>query len=246
MRDIRKFSDYKEYSKTKLAAWSIGMFFSPEMTSCEDENIDNSISYNIGLMPRVSFNRFYIQSGINARFTHDKGSYAVDYNRYLGTYEDVYLITFDTVNNVVIPTYYTNTVEVYDTISHYAISETKANYTYLEIPVLFGYRHSFGKFALFANAGPSASFLVGKNIPNAETPEENAMIVNVDYQIPLRSTINWQMLMGAGFDYQLADRISFSLEPTCRFALKTEYDMPDNSSAKTRSFGIKAGLNYKF
>jgi len=180
------------------------------------------------------------------RYTHYKGNYAVDYNRYLGTYEDVYEVTFDSTENGVIPTYFTHTVEVYDTVNHYAISETKANYTYLEIPLLFGYRYNFGRFSIFAKAGPAASFLVIRNVPAAGYPEDKARIINVDYQIPARSAVNWQLMMGAGFDYQLADKFNFSLEPTFRFALKSEYNLPDGARGNTTSFGIRAGLNYNF
>ncbi len=245
MRDFRKLSSYRENSRSLSATWSAGVYFNPEACISADETIDNTMSYNIGIMPRMSFGHFFLQSGINARFTHDRGNMTVDYNRFLGSYEDVYLVTFDTVDNVVVPTYYTETVDVYDTISQYAVSETRANYTYLEIPVLFGYRYSFGRFALFANAGPAASFMLNKKLPGAGSPEENARIVHVDYMVPSRATINWQLMLGAGFDYQLADRIHFSLEPTLRFALNPEYNMPD-INGKTRSFGVRAGINYKF
>lgn len=246
LRDIRKLSGFQDYAKHNRSDWSIGVYFNPEVTGCQDESIENTVSYNLGILPQVNFNRFFIQSGINMRFTHDKGNYAVDYNRYLGTYEHVDYVTFDSTENGVIPTYYTHTVEVYDTVNHYAISETKANYTYLEIPLLFGYRYNFGKFSLFAKAGPSASFLVIRDVPAAEDPEDRARIINVDDQIPARSEVNWQLMMGAGFSYQLADKLSFSLEPTFRFALKPEYIIPDGARGKTTSFGIRAGLNYNF
>ena len=245
-RDIRKLSGYGDYARNRRAEWSVGVYFNPEVTSCQDNSIENTISYNFGILPRISFNHFFIQSGINMRFTHDKGNYAVDYNRFLGTYEDVYDVTFDSTENGVVPTYYTQTVEVYDTVSHYAISETNANYSYLEIPLIFGYRYTFGKVSLFAKAGPSASFLVNKKIPEAGYPEDKARIINVDYQIPVRSTVNWQLLMGAGFDYQLADKVNFSLEPTFRFALKPEYKLQGGARGNTTSFGIRAGLNYNF
>ncbi|NTV82717.1 MAG: PorT family protein [Bacteroidales bacterium] len=245
-RDYRKISSYREYAGPKLAEWSVGLFFNPEVTTSQDATIDNSITYNISVLPRVSFNRFFIQSGLNVRLANDKGNYTVDYNRFLGSYEDVYLVTFDSTENGIIPTYYTQTVDVFDTIDHYSVSETKVNYTYLEIPLLFGYRYDFGKFSLFANAGPSAAFLAGKHVPVAENPEENAKIINVNYQVPLRSTINWQMMMGAGFDYKLADKLSFSLEPTFRFSLNPEYNMPSGASVKTSAFGVRLGLNYNF
>jgi hypothetical protein len=245
-RDVRKLTGFQDYEKHIRPEWSIGVYFNPEVTSCSDQSIANSVSYNASILPQVKFNRFFMQSGINMRFTHDKGNYAVDYNRFLGTYEQVDYITFDSTANGVIPTYYTHTENVYDTVNHYSISETKANYTYLEIPLLFGYRYSFGKFSIFAKAGPSASFLVIKDIPEAGAPEEGARIINVNYQVPVRNTVNWQVLMGAGFDYKLADKISFSLEPTFRFAIKPEYSLPDGAKGNTSSFGIRAGLNYNF
>jgi hypothetical protein len=58
--------------------------------------------------------------------------------------------------------------------------------------------------------------------------------------------VNWQLMMGAGFDYQIAEKFNFSLEPTFRFALKPEFKLPDGTKANTTSFGIRAGLNYNF
>jgi hypothetical protein len=245
-RDVRKLSTITEKKRKPGPDWSIGAYFNPEISSYSDQSLENSIGYNIAILPKVSFSNFFLQSGINARFTHDKGNCSVDYNRYLGTYEDVYEVTFDTTEDGVIPIYHTQTVEVYDTVNHYNISETKARYTYLEIPLYFGYRYSFGKIGLFAQAGPAASFMIWKDIPEAGSPEEKARIVNVNSPIPVRSTVNWQLMMGAGFDYQFGDKFSFSLEPTFRYALKPEFTLPENNSGRTMSFGVRAGLNYKF
>jgi hypothetical protein len=245
MKDVRKLSGYQENASNRTLGWMIGVYFNPEVSIHQSSNLENTVSYSIGLMPQVSFSHFFIQSGINARFTHDKGNSSVSYNRFLGTYDDVYLVTFDSTENGIIPTYYTEEVDVYDTIDHYAISETQANYTYLEVPVLFGYRHDFGKMSVFAKGGPSAAFLIRQNIP-VQDPEEDARIVDVDYQVPARSQVNWNLMFGAGIDYRLSEWISFSLEPTFRYSLKSEYDIPDDAGAKSHSFGIRAGLNYKF
>jgi hypothetical protein len=194
----------------------------------------------------VTFNRFFIQSGVNYRNTYDKGNNEIEYNRFLGTYQEVYLVTFDSTENGVIPTYYTHTVDVYDTVDHYSVSETRARYAYLEVPLLLGYRFTTGKFSLYAKAGPAASFLVYKNIPETGTPEEGARIVNVSAQIPVRSTINWQAQFGAGFDYQLNGKVSLNLEPTLRLALKPEYQSPAGSPLPSVSYGVRAGLKYHF
>ena len=169
----------------------------------------------------------------------------ISYNKFLGTYEDVYLVTFDSTENGIIPTYYTETVEVFDTIDHYSVTETHSNYTYLEVPVMLGYSFDLGKVSFFAKAGPAVSFLVGSKMP-VQSPEEGARIVNVDYQVPARSQVNWQLMLGAGIDYQLSDKMSFSLEPTYRYALKSEYNLSGNEKAGANSFGVRLGLNYHF
>lgn len=244
-RDVRKLSSLSEKKQHIRPDWAIGAYFNPEVTSYSDD-VENSMGYNIAVMPRVTFNHFFLQSGINARFANDKGNVSVNYNRYLGSYQDVYDVTFDSTESGIIPTYYTHTVDVYDTVDHYAYQDTKARYTYLEVPLYFGYTYSFGRLTLHAIAGPAASFLVSRNIPDAGSPEENAKVINVNYQIPVRSTVNWQLMMGAGFDYNLGDKFSFTLEPTFRYALKADYTLPENNNGKTMSFGLRAGLNYKF
>jgi hypothetical protein len=245
-RDVRKLSGFTDdYAKRNQNDWSISFYFNPEVNHSQDASIENTMSYNLGFMPGINFNHFFIQGGVNVRYTHDKGNLAVDYNRYLGSYEDVYEVTFDSTGSGIIPTYHTQTVDVYDTINHYSISETKANYTYLEIPLLAGYRYTFGKLSVFGKAGPAASFLVYKNVPEAGYPEDKARIVNVNYQIPVRSTINWQLMMGAGIDYRLAEKFSISFEPTFRYTIKS-YNLSTEGKNNTTSFGIRAGLNYNF
>jgi hypothetical protein len=246
-REIRKLSGYSEnYNKRYIHNWTLGLYFNPESTHYNNESLSNGLAYNVSILPGINFSRFFIQSGVNMRFTSDKGNMAVDYNRFLGTYEDVYEVTFDTIDNVVVPTYHTQTVDVYDTLNHYSVSDTRARYTYLEIPVFVGYRHTFGKFSLFAKAGPSASFLLVSDVPAASIPEENARIINVNYQVPLRTSVNWQFLMGAGFDYKLSEKIDISLEPTWRLGLNKEYELQGGKTGNSSAFGIRAGLNYRF
>jgi opacity protein-like surface antigen len=110
---------------------------------------------------------------------------------------------------------------------------------------MFGYRYDFGKVSVFAKGGPAASFLVHKNMP-VQSPEEGARIVNVDYQVPARSQVNWQLVFGAGIGYDITDNVSFNLEPTFRYALKSEYSLSGNENGGANSFGIRLGLNYNF
>ena len=245
LRDLRKISGFQYYKRNDHPTITVGLYFNPEVTTYQSESLENTVSYGVGILPQVNFRHFFLQSGLNARFTHDKGNSSITYNQFLGTYNDVYLVTFDSTENGVIPTYHTQVKEVYDTLDHYAITETKADYTYLEVPVLFGYRFETGRLSIFAKGGPLAAFLVSKRMPD-QNLEEKARIVNVDYQVPARSQVNWQLMIGAGIDYRFTENVSFSIEPTFRYSLNPEYKLPDDANAKSHTFGIRVGLNYKF
>jgi hypothetical protein len=235
-----------EYARTGKSNWSIGVFFMPEVTSYPGDSISSKRSYSFQVTPAWHLGNFFIQSGFGLRFTNDDGNLAINYQKYLGSYQDVYLVTFDSTEQGIIPTYYTNTVDVYDSIDHYAISQTKVRYTYLEVPLLFGYSKSFNKINLYIQGGPSLSFMIHKNIPAADYPEEHARIVNVDQQIPTRVNLNWQLMAAAGIGYNFTERVGLVLEPTFRYYLNPEYNQLDQPKKHPYSFGVRAGLIYHF
>lgn len=234
----------EEYRIPTKAKWSVGFHFSPEVSFYPSDNIENGLNYSIQVLPRIHFNKWHLAFGPGLRTGGDQGNYLINYNKYLGSYEDVFDVTFDSTENGVTPTYHTHTVDVYDTVPYYSISETKARYYYLDIPLLIGREWNFNKVTLFVNAGPSVSFLLGRSRPVADYPDENIRILNESPQIPARDQINWQIMAGAGFGYRLNDRVSLSLEPTFRYYLTNDYDKNGLNTRHPYSFGIRAGLIY--
>ena len=160
------------------------------------------------------------------------------------SYEDVYNVTFDSTENGFIPTYHTQTVDVYDTIDYYSISEAETRYTYLDIPILIGHEWNFNRVSLFLHGGPSVSILLGRSSAEADYPDENIRILNESPQIPAREQINWQVMAGAGFSYSFTNKVSFSLEPTFRYYLTNDYKKGTLNTRHPYSFGIRAGLIY--
>lgn len=236
-------SAYDDYMNDHRPGWSFGAFFSPEVVFYHNDSLGNNRSYGFDLNAYYRFSDYFLQSGIGIKFANDRGNYFIDYNEYLGSYDYVYEVTFDTNNQGVIPTYHTYNVDVYDSIDHYTASETKIRYTYFEIPLLFGYAKQFRNFNFYLAGGPNFSLLFNTRIEDAMIPEEQIRIVNIEQQAPTRLDVNWQLLLRAGLGYNLGDRYSIMLEPTFKYYMKSEYDFMNNA-AKPYSFGIRAGLIY--
>jgi hypothetical protein len=234
----------QDYVRSLKPQWSIGLYFNPDITFYPSDNFTNGVNYSLQILPRLSFNHWYLQSGIGVRAGGDRGDLRVDYNKFLGSYEDVYEVTFDSTENGVIPTYHTETVDVYDTVPYYSISESKASYAYLDVPLLVGREWSFNKVSFYMHAGPSLSILLGRSSPQADYPDENIRILNESPQIPAREQINWQIMAGAGLNYSFSDRLSLGLEPTFRYYLTKDYDKNQLNTRHPYSFGLRAGLIY--
>ena len=237
--------DNEDYVKQMNTQWSIGLFFNPEVTFYPSDNISNGLNYSLQVLPRVSFNSWYLQSGVGVRGGGDHGDLHINYNKFLGSYEDVYEVTFDSTENGLVPVYHTENVDVYDTIPYYSISESRVSYAYLDIPLLVGYEWSGRKVSFYVNAGPSFSVLLGRSSPQADYPEENIRILNESPQIPAREQINWQLMAGAGLSYALSDRVSLGLEPTFRYYLTKDFDKNRLNTRHPYSFGLRAGLIYR-
>jgi hypothetical protein len=243
-RQVRIRQTADDYAAPVNPMWSVGAYFNPEVSfNSADES--NSLDYSFQALPRLTLGNWYVQSGLGIRIGGDHGNAIVSYNKYLGSYDDVYEVTFDSTENGLVPTYHTQKVDVYDTIPYYSISQTNIRYTYLDIPLLVGHEWNFNRFSLSVHAGPALSLLAGRSAPVTDYPDERIRILSESPQIPARETMNWQLTAGAGFNYRVSDNISFSLEPTFRYFLSGQYEESEFNSRQPYSIGIRAGLIYK-
>ncbi len=234
---------YNDYLNDHKPGWSFGLFFNPEIVFYNDDGISQNRSYGVDLNAYYRFSDYFIQSGLGIKITNDWGNYHIDYNEYLGSYEHVYEVTFDSTNQGIIPTYHTYTLDVYDSINHLRITEAKARYTYFELPILFGYGKRLHKFSYYISGGPNISFLLDKKLDGITYPEEQVRIVNVDRKVPVRLNTNWQLLLRIGLGYNLNDNFSLMIEPTFKYYMKSEYDF-SNQSSTPYSFGARVGIIY--
>ena len=223
-----------------------GLYFTPEVIFYPSDNNLTNKSYSLDLNATYKFSNYLLQSGIGIMSSTDNGQSKVDFKEYLGSYEDVYDITFDTTSGVPVPTYHTETVDVYDSIQHVTVTPTKNKYTYLQIPVLFGYGEELRRFSWFVKGGPSLSIMINENKSSVNLDNDNNRVINVDSEIPSRIKTNWQILLSAGVTYKLGNHVSIGVEPLVRFYMKSAYDQNTLKTKHPYSFGIRSGIIVNF
>lgn len=228
----------------RRAEWQLGLHFTPEVIFYPDDSIPNQRSYTFDVSAKWKKNEFFIESGLGVSFSSDNGKYAIDYEKYLGSYDDVYNITFDSTENGIVPVYHTNLVNVYDSISKFKIEQTKNHYTYLQIPVYIGFHKQVKRFGWFVKGGPVFSVLINKSIPSPDVGDDK--IIDMDQRMPVRMNTSWQFALSAGLTYHLSDKVSIAIEPTLRYYLNSQYERKYITTRHPYSFGLRTGLLFNF
>jgi hypothetical protein len=234
-------------SQKKKTFWEYSILLSPEsgLTDMDSVRVLNSIS--LGIEPTKYLNRnWFVRSGLNVSYTGDKGFAKLDYisNDLMGTYDDVYDVTFDTAGGNITPIYHTKTVEVWDSVRHIKVSEVTNRYLYAQIPALLGYKNTIGHFNLYLFAGPAVGFQLTKWIDKPLSGSESLEIINLDNRLPVRSNVNFQLWIGGGLEYNLNKRYSLVMEPVFKHYFKSLYN-DSEYKINTSGFALRIGINIK-
>jgi len=229
--------------------WKIGGFLSAEITMSKIDSVEILNSYTLSIEPTYTINNhWFIRSGVGASYVRDRGFAEINYltNDYIGSYDDVYDVTFDTISGIVTPTYHTKTVEVWDSVQHITVTNVTNKYMYLQVPLLIGYSFSNKQSNLnwYFMGGPAFSVKVGSLIDNPKPEDKDADIISLYNNLPVRSNSYLQLWIGAGLEYQLNKRLSFAVEPIYRYYFSSIYN---DSYTATSSMGLtlRVGLVYK-
>jgi len=241
---VNKLTDIQK----KTTFWEYSILASPEFSLNSMDSVSIMSSYSLGIEPmKYLNNHWFIRSGVNISYNGDKGFAKIDYmsNDMMGTYDDVVNVTFDSLGGKLITIYHTKTVEVWDSIRHLVVSEITNKYLYANIPALIGYKNKIGKLNWYVYAGPVVGLQIAKWIDKPMSNTENISIIELDNKLPLRSTINYQLWIGGGLEYNLGKRYSLVLEPTYKQYFKSLYDNADYK-INTSGFALRFGVNIKF
>ncbi len=241
------FKGFSMDTKTNNGHWENTIFISPEFSLTNLDSVSILNSYSIGVEPSRYFNEnWFVRFGLNISVTGDKGFAKIDYisNEFMGTYDDVYDVTFDTIDGIITPNYHTKTVEIWDSIRHISVSEVTNRYLFAQVPALLGYKNKLGKLNWYVFGGPAIGFQIAKWIDEPIVDGENIEIIDLNNTLPLRSTINYQIWVGAGIEYKLGGNSSIVIEPLFKHYFKSLYS-ETGYKVNTSGFALRIGYNYK-
>lgn len=237
----------KETKTTKKGSWNLGFYFSPEVLFKDFDSVRLLTTYSFNVEPTYYFNgNWFLRFGAGISSMRDRGFANLDYisNDFMGEYEDVYDVTFDSVDGKLQATYYTELTEVWDSIRHLTVTEATNQYLYLQTPLLLGYTLKSEHFNWFFYAGPALNFLIKKYTEMSVDNAERISIIDLENRLPDRSPYFFQLWVGAGVEYKAGKHLSLALEPNFRYYFSGIYDNPAYNSGFS-GFAMRFGIIYK-
>jgi hypothetical protein len=241
------FSPNYENDYFKDGEFSAGLNFNPSIIFY-DPNPYNKILGGEAVI-HYKLSSFSIMSGLGYSRVEDIGSYKVNYisNDSVGYYLRVVSFIPDPRNPGEI-TYIVTQEPIYDSVPHYVIADKTNYYSYLDIPLSFGYTFfQKSRVSLTASVGIKFSVLVGKEEPLVDFYVADAELIDIERQIPARMNTNWRFTAGVDFGYLFSQKFSLHLEPVFEQYISPIYvEQPGYEPRKPYVTGVKAGIRYNF
>jgi hypothetical protein len=241
------FSRGYENDYFKTGEWSAGANFSPSVVFYDPNPTNQMLGFDA--MVQYSISGISIRSGLGVSRMEDIGSYTINYKTYdsVGYYVDVVSFYVDPrkPGEVI---FNTRQEAIYDSVPHETITEKTNYYTYLDIPLSFGYDFlQSRRITLTAFAGVKFSALIHKEEPTVDFYQSGAEINGIERQVPARMNTNWRFTAGIDFGYLFLQNFSLHLEPVFEQYLTPVYTkQPGYTPRKPYVIGVKAGIRYHF
>jgi len=217
--ELANYSEPEEYSKTNF--W-----------------LNGGITYHIS--------RFSVASGFGLGYVYDNGKYRVEYksNDSIGFYNFVTSYAIGTDNEIIFQTQAKN---VYDSLQHSADSRTKNRYSYLQVPVLLGYRFvETNRVSMTFQTGPAVSLLLGSRKSDPVIEYKDSRIIRVDNDTPSRVQTNWQIWANLYLEMRMNKQVSIYVEPSFKYYLKPMVTQENMTFKSPWTIGLGIGLQFNF
>lgn len=237
----------KKMKTSTKGSWELAFFFSPEVIFKDFDSVRMLGVYSFNVEPTYYINKhWFLRFGAGISSMRDRGFANLDYisNELMGTYDDVYDITFDSVNGKLVPTYYTAPTEVWDSVRRLTITEATNQYLYLQTPVLFGYYKKSSHFNWYFYGGPAVNFLVYEKTQMSIENAENITIIDLENRLPGRSPYFFQLWLGGGIEYDASKHLSLAIEPNYRYYFSGVYNSQPYKTGFS-GFALRLGIIYK-
>lgn len=229
--------------------FSLSAYAAPEVTEyTRIASSSRESSYLGGLALSYHTSRYVFQGGLEVSYHNDLGDYMVNMSTWdsVGFYEGIsgFEIDPDNPDSIIL---HTHTVVVYDSVEHHSHQQTRNHYTYLQFPLMVGYKAmESGIFSAYIKAGPSFSFLLQKQEPKLNFSMPDATIHGIDNYTAPRLNTSIQILVSLSMQFQVTEKIGILAEPTYRYYLNPVYDVNSDQLENPYSIGVRGGLYFNF
>jgi len=241
------FSPNYENDYVRKAEISAGLNFNPSIVFYNPNPYNKMLGADAIIHFKIA--SFTVMSGLGFSRMEDVGSYKVNYitNDSVGYYLRVVSFIPDPRNPDQV-TYIVTREPIYDSVPHYEIADKTNYYSYIDIPLAFGYTFfQKSRFSLTATVGVKFSVLVAKDEPTVDFWISEAELVDIERQVPARMNTNWRFTAGIDFGYLFTDKFSLHLEPVFEQYISPVYaEQPGYTPRKPYVAGVKAGIRYNF
>ncbi|MDP1622918.1 MAG: outer membrane beta-barrel protein [Bacteroidales bacterium] len=237
---------FRKTSPVSTQFFSANLGFTPEVAFYSEPDVYSKTNFWLNGGATYHISRFSVATGFGLGYVYDDGKYRVEYksNDSVGFFTGVTSYTIGTNNEMI---YNTQTVNIYDSLKHFADSRTKNRYTYLQVPLLFGYRvFESGKVSLTFQVGPAISLLLDSRKSEPVIEYRNSRIIRVDNDTPSRIHTNWQIWANLYFEMRMNKNISLYLEPSFKYYLRPMVTRENISFKAPWTIGLGVGIQVNF
>ncbi len=227
--------------------FSASLGISPEAIYYSSPETYSKVNFWVNSGFTWHLSRFSLGTGLGLGYVNDEGKYRIDYlsNDSIGYYNGVVNYSIDPVTNQIV--FNTQSFKVTDSIYHVADDRTRNRYTYLQIPLLFGYRlFESSRLSITLQAGPAVSFLVSSKEAEPNISISNARITLITNNAPARVTTTWQLCANFLIEYRLTKEVSLYFQPVYKYYLKPLAEKENVTYGQPWSIGLGVGLQFNF
>lgn len=228
-------------------------------------NINPNLSYSAGIGFAYSFNKIRFETGIGYLQIHES------FNSNINSYQESSHSYYNYFDNEIWQTYTVNILDLDEYLQgntvYYEHTDSILNmvpdsilvtymdstliskdvnaqniYHIIDVPVVFGYEIGNGKFSVTPKAGIIGSMLIKRAGTYYNITHNDIMSTedcpDTKFLFDYYGAMNLQ--------YKISNKISLYVEPHVRVDINSMYDKSYALSQKSKKFGIKTGIQFKF
>jgi hypothetical protein len=238
-----------------------------DIVNLKKEAVSQRINYSFGANINCNLNNWELQSGVaysNLQENFDyvirtlhidtTESYEYEYGGYF-EYDTLWFVNIDTliatgdtlwvphINSSWIETVDSTLITDIDTIVFQHPNEILNRYSYLEIPLIFGYSINREKFSYILKGGIITGIFLNAKGKTFSLQSDNTVTDLTDELNFMK--LNFTLYFSVGIIYKMSNNLNLLVEPFYRKSINSMFDNYPISN-KHRSYGIKIGMRFHF